>query len=113
MVDDLAKKGKHTPLATLEEEPDNRVPIVAHALVFLEQQLLERSESSEALKEVFPHHDLNMCTYCGTGDDNLKVCTRCKFAKYCNANCQKKHWKMKASLGLKTLCHQVANAKGH
>ena len=34
------------------------------------------------------------CAECGKeGGATLKVCKSCMFAKYCNANCQRNHWK--------------------
>jgi hypothetical protein len=72
-----------------------------------------RSASSAALKEAFRHPDLTMCGYCGTLSDddgeNLKSCKCCKLAKYCNVDCQTKHWKMKSSFGHKKVCHAVAS----
>ena len=32
------------------------------------------------------------CASCGKGGEDLKQCTACKVAKYCNATCQKAHW---------------------
>jgi hypothetical protein len=35
------------------------------------------------------------CALCGTVPDKLLLrCTRCKVSKYCNAECQKGHWKI-------------------
>ena len=34
----------------------------------------------------------NKCSLCGTCSENLKKCSRCHSAQYCNRECQKKHW---------------------
>jgi TPR repeat protein len=45
----------------------------------------------------------NCCAECGEErGDSLKMCMSCKHAKYCNAECQKKHWpKHKAACKLR------------
>ncbi|CUI16871.1 Methyltransferase domain-containing protein [Candidatus Protochlamydia naegleriophila] len=32
------------------------------------------------------------CSCCSKTDIKLQVCSKCQFAKYCNTDCQKKHW---------------------
>ena len=44
--------------------------------------------------------DQNKCSSCGTFSENLKKCSRCQLAQYCNRECQKKHWSTH-----KTVCH--------
>ena len=40
------------------------------------------------------NNNLLNCAACGKGDDDgLKACTSCKLVKYCNATCQRAHWK--------------------
>lgn len=34
-----------------------------------------------------------ICSFCGTQNINAKLCSRCKTAYYCNADCQKSDWK--------------------
>ncbi|CAG7851342.1 SubName: Full=Uncharacterized protein {ECO:0000313/EMBL:CCA70279.1} [Serendipita indica DSM 11827] len=45
-------------------------------------------------KEGKPAHleDKNRCTHCGS-DGCRNQCSRCKTARYCNSDCQAKHWK--------------------
>lgn len=45
---------------------------------------------------------LNMCSYCGVKSKKLKRCKRCKISKYCNSECQKKHYKTH-----KIECHET------
>lgn len=35
----------------------------------------------------------NKCSYCKCIKEGLKKCSRCHLVQYCDANCQKKHWK--------------------
>lgn len=46
------------------------------------------------------------CTNCGKKDVNTKRCTGCKFAKYCNVDCQKADWKKH-----KPVCKATRSAK--
>ena len=43
-----------------------------------------------AVKKSSP--DQKKCSLCGTYSENLKKCSRCRSAQYCNTECQKKHW---------------------
>ena len=44
--------------------------------------------------EDFLHTCKSLCAGCGAGfQGNLLSCAKCKIMKYCNTNCQKKHWK--------------------
>ena len=47
-----------------------------------------------------PLPDQNKCSFCGKHSENLKKCSRCRLAQYCNRDCQKKHWNTH-----KTVCH--------
>ena len=42
------------------------------------------------------------CNSCATAHKSLKVCTGCKAVRYCNAHCQKSHWK-----DHKVLCENI------
>ena len=44
--------------------------------------------------------DQNKCSSCGSYAENLKKCSRCRSAQYCNRECQKKHYSIH-----KTVCH--------
>jgi len=38
--------------------------------------------------------EMAKCSYCGkVSDKALNKCSRCRVAEYCNATCQKAHWK--------------------
>lgn len=39
------------------------------------------------MKKVTP-----LCSFCGKLPENPKVCSRCKIKRYCDVECQKKHW---------------------
>jgi hypothetical protein len=47
-----------------------------------------------------------ICTYCGKENDDLKECTRCHQAHYCNKECQVADWKA----GHKQICNPEAVA---
>lgn len=42
---------------------------------------------------IVPHASNNKCWSCGGDGVELRSCTRCKIALYCNRKCQKKDWK--------------------
>ena len=35
----------------------------------------------------------SVCWFCSTSAPKLKACAECRIAKYCNAECQKSHWR--------------------
>jgi hypothetical protein len=82
--------------------------IVAKAVAYLDRQLREyRSSSPSSVQEApFPPSDLTVCAFCGKDDSaiDLKACSRCKLARYCSAECQKKHWMKKGEFGHNRFC---------
>lgn len=51
---------------------------------------------------------VNVCSFCNkinTSGKLLQVCSRCKSTRYCNAECQRGHWKTH-----KKRCKELANA---
>ena len=42
----------------------------------------------------FHSDDRRVCCACGRIDSDLSVCTKCKVYRYCNRDCQAKHWKV-------------------
>ena len=89
--------------------------VMAKMLVYLEEQLLSnRSLAGLPPKETgcYHHPDLTMCAYCGKGGPTVELyaCVKCKLAKYCGRDCQKKHFVMKGPFGHQPFCQTVAAA---
>lgn len=73
---------------------DNKRPAMLNAQVQESLYLYERkkpvvSQASSASGEI-----IDTCTFCNTESTvELKKCSACRVATYCNAVCQKSHWK--------------------
>lgn len=52
------------------------------------------SSSTERRQQQGPSSSSRCCAYCGGVGEKLLRCKRCKQAFYCNANCQRSHWKV-------------------
>ena len=53
-----------------------------------------KEHKSICCKQPIPSGEQNSsCSYCNTVSNQLKKCTVCHAAQYCNQDCQKKHWK--------------------
>ena len=44
------------------------------------------------------------CHSCGKSQTDIKKCSRCNYALYCNRECQKNHWESH-----KQMCNRVSN----
>jgi MYND finger len=87
--------------------------VAARAFAYLHSVLHKyRSNDPSSLPEAPPFHhpDQTLCAYCGKASDSLKMCTRCKLARYCSRDCQSEHWGQ-ALFGHKKLCKAVASGK--
>lgn len=56
---------------------------------------------SDGAKKIISYISTTECSNCGRSE-NLKTCNTCHTAKYCNADCQKAHWK-KHKMDCKTI----------
>ena len=52
-----------------------------------------KPDCKKASAEVDSDEDQNECSFCGKKSSTLKRCGACSKASYCDAVCQKKHWK--------------------
>ena len=71
----------------------------------LQQSHLAVTDPSEELATNISHR----CANCDTVSKRLQTCNGCGWVSYCNAACQKAHWKR----GHKHFCKQLASCRGH
>uniref|UniRef100_A0A0B7ADV6 MYND-type domain-containing protein n=1 Tax=Arion vulgaris TaxID=1028688 RepID=A0A0B7ADV6_9EUPU len=65
--------------------PYSSVPCTNRGYPFIK----ESAEKNETQRFLAVEHE---CASCGKRSYNMKACTRCWCAKYCNRSCQKSHW---------------------
>ena len=53
------------------------------------------------------------CSYCFIKSENLLRCSRCKYLKYCDANCQRKDWKSSHKVECTSLNHVKIASRGN
>jgi hypothetical protein len=74
----------------------------------LGMEVLSALEPSEMLNfDLSDPNPRRRCSTCGEESMTLSACSRCKKAYYCNAVCQKKHWKVH-----KKTCYDAGGAFG-
>jgi len=67
---------------------DNKRPAMLKVNVQESLYLYERKKITTASAAI-----MDTCTFCNTESTvELKKCSACKVAAYCNVTCQKKHW---------------------
>lgn len=68
-------------------------------------------------KIIIQHYQISRgCFSCGETLDAMKTCSACKFAVYCNRECQKAHWKNENYMGQaphKELCKSIIHFLWH
>ncbi|CAE6465397.1 unnamed protein product [Rhizoctonia solani] len=98
---DKPRRGYVYATPSLETDESNPDQILANwlARTELEDEDVPRSDYAELgySDELYKTREDNVvmyrCSLCGNPSASLKRCAKCKSARYCDEDCQKKHWK--------------------